>query len=53
MDNEKDFWFGYVLGVVIMLIVGPVFDHVQESSCQTENNVSDCTWVLVPTLEKE
>jgi hypothetical protein len=54
MDNEEmNFWTGLIVGGILAFLSVLVTDHKLESDCQTENNVADCTWVLVPTIEKE
>jgi hypothetical protein len=51
--DESSLWRGFCQGVILTVAAISIANHSEESSCQTENNVSDCTWVLVPTIEKE
>jgi hypothetical protein len=52
-DEDISFWLGFVGGGILMFLSVLITDHKLESDCQTESNVADCTWVLVPTIEKE
>jgi hypothetical protein len=52
-DDDVSFWIGFCGGALLMVGSVVMTNHMKESTCQTENNVADCTWVLVPTTEKE
>lgn len=49
--NEEFSW-GLFLGFVLYGLVSFTLNHGSESVCQSDNNVADCMWVLVPTPQE-
>jgi hypothetical protein len=46
--NDYFVW-GYFAGILCTVILLLSASHLDESMCQLEHNIADCTWVLVPT----
>jgi hypothetical protein len=46
---NDNFVLGYSAGMLFTVIILLSSFHLEESTCQVENNIADCTWVLVPT----
>lgn len=47
---DDDFNFGWVTGAFTMVIIFLVAWHIEESSCQKQNNVADCEFARTPFL---
>lgn len=50
MSNE--FSWGLILGFVLSGLTSLIINHGSESICQSEHDVADCMWVLVPTPQE-
>ena len=46
---SNSFYLGYLVGIFCTVVAMLLTNHSQESGCQTDNDVADCTWVLEPT----
>jgi hypothetical protein len=44
---NDSFVLGYAAGVLFAVTILLSVAHIEESKCQAENNIADCTWVLV------